>query len=161
MESVLQGIPGVCTYTDDMLVTGQDEQEHLDHLEEVLRRLREAGMRLKKEKCLDLLVLRRLREAGMRLKKEKCLDLLPSVDYLGYTISTKGLRTSNTKVEAILQAPAPRNITELRSFLGLVNYYGKFLPDLAPQFCCLPCTFFFKKDRNGSGVPPRKKLSTR
>ena len=108
MESVLQGIPGVCTYIDDILVTGQDEQQHLDHLEEVLRRLREAGMRLK-----------------------KCLDLLLSVDYLGHMINAKGLRTSDTKVEAILQAPAPRNIAELRSFLGLVNYYGKFLPDLA------------------------------
>ena len=110
MESVLQGIPGVCTYIDDILVTGQDEQEHLDHLDEVLRRLK---------------------EAGMRLKKEKCRFLLPSVDYLGHTISAEGLRTSDTKVEAILQAPAPRSVSELRAFLGLVNYYGKFLPDLA------------------------------
>ena len=110
MESVLQGIPGDCTYIDDILVTGQDEQEHLEHLKELLRRLK---------------------EAGMRLKKEKCRFLLPSVDYLGHTISAEGLRTSDTKVEAILQATAPRNIAELRSFLGLVNYYGKFLPDLA------------------------------
>ena len=110
MESVLQGIPGVCVYIDDILITGRDEQEHLAHLEEVLRRLK---------------------EAGMRLKSEKCEYLLPSVDYLGHTISKEGLRTSDVKVQAIIQAPAPKDVAELRSFLGLVNYYGKFLPDLA------------------------------
>ena len=94
----------------DILVTGSDEQQHLNNLEQVLRRLKEAGMRLKREKC-------------------ECL--LQSVDYLGHTISKEGLRTSDAKVEAILQAPAPRDVAELRSFLGLVNYYGKFLPNLA------------------------------
>ena len=67
----------------------------------------------------------------MRLKKGKCAYLLPSVDYLGHTISEEGLRTSDSKVEAIVRAPAPTTVTELRSFLGLVNYYGKFLPNLA------------------------------
>ena len=110
MESVLQGIPGVCVYIDDILVTGRDEQEHLDHLEEVLRRLK---------------------EAGIRLKREKCEYLLQSVEYLGHTISKEGLRTSDAKVEAMLQAPPPKDVAELRSFLGLVNYYGKFLPNLA------------------------------
>ena len=110
MELVLQGIQGVCVYIDDIHVTGQDDQEHLEHLEEVLRRLK---------------------EAGMRLKSEKCEYLRLSVDYLGHTISSEGLRTSDAKVQAILQAPAPKNVAELRSFLGLVNYYGKFLPNLA------------------------------
>ena len=61
-------------------------------------------------------------------KREKCLL---SVEYLGYTISEAGLQTSDSKKEVIVNAPAPRNVTELRSFLGLVNYYGKFLPNLA------------------------------
>ena len=92
----------MCVYIDDILITGRNEQEHLDHLEEVLRRLK---------------------EAGIRLKKEKCEYLLRSVDYLGHTISKEGLHTSDVKVEAILQAPAPKDVAELRSFLGLVNYY--------------------------------------
>jgi predicted amidophosphoribosyltransferase len=48
METLLQGVPGVCIYIDDILITGQTDQEHLGYLAEVLRRLQEAGMRLKK-----------------------------------------------------------------------------------------------------------------
>ena len=68
----------------------------------------------------------------MRLESEKCEYFRLSVDYLGHTISSEDLRTSDAKVQAILQAPTPKNVAEHRSFLGLVNYYyGKFLPNLA------------------------------
>ena len=66
----------------------------------------------------------RLQEYGLRLKKEKCS---PSVEYLGYIVDKDGLRTTPAKVEAITSAPEPRLVHELRSFLGLVNYYGKFI----------------------------------
>ena len=65
------------------------------------------------------------------LKREKCAYLLPSVEYLGHTISEHGHQTAESKVEAIVQAPSPKNVTKLRSFLGLVNYYSKFLSNLA------------------------------
>ena len=110
MDTLLQGIPGVCVYIDDILVAGSTEEEHLARLSEVLKRLA---------------------ESGMRLKQEKCSFLLSSVEYLGHTISREGLKTSESKVKAISNAPAPSNVSELRSFIGLVNYYGKFLPDLA------------------------------
>lgn len=110
MENLLQGIPGVCVYMDDILVTGYTDAEHLDHLAQVLQRFQ---------------------DAGMRLKKTKYLFLLPSIEYLGHIIRAEGLCTSDAKVSAIVNAPAPQNVTELRLFLGLVNYYGKFLPDLA------------------------------
>ena len=67
----------------------------------------------------------------MRLKKEKCALLQPSVSYLGHVICAEGLKTETSKVRAIVEAPEPRDVGELRSFLGMVTYYGKFLPDLA------------------------------
>ena len=67
----------------------------------------------------------------MKLKRAKCEFLLRSVSYLGHIISAEGLRTADSKVTAIVDAPEPRNVSELRSILGMVNYYGKFLPNLA------------------------------
>lgn len=110
IESILRGIPQVCVYLDDILVTGKTEAEHLQNLERVLTRLE---------------------EAGMRLKQEKCAFLLDSVEYLGHNISAEGLRPTQEKVCAITGAPPPENISQLRAFLGLINYYGKFLPQLS------------------------------
>ena len=76
-------------------------------------------------------VLQRLREHGLRVKKEICEFLQPSVEYLGHKIDAKGLHALESKVEAITKAPTPRNVQELRSFLGLLNYYGRFIPNLA------------------------------
>ena len=110
MENLLQGIKGICVYLDDILITGPTEEEHLRNLAQVLQRLE---------------------SAGMRLKRQKCAFLLPSVVYLGHVISQEGLHTEESKVRAIVDAPEPTNVGELRSLLGMVNYYGKFLPDLA------------------------------
>ena len=57
--------------------------------------------------------------------------MAPAVEYLGHRIDASGLHTTDEKVRAIVQAPAPENVHELRAFLGLLHYYGKFIPDLA------------------------------
>ena len=124
MENMHQGIQGVCVYIDDILILGRTDEEHLEHLK----------------------VLHRLAEAGMRLKKKKCAYLLSAVDYLGHVINAEDLRTSDSKVAGIVKAPAPRDVSELRSFLGLVNYYGKFLPDLANTLSPL-CALLQKKKK--------------
>ena len=110
MEGILQGIPNVSVYIDDILITGKSDEEHLKTLEEVLSRLK---------------------QAGLRLKRSKCELMLPSLEYLGHSISAAGLQPTKEKVRAILEAPAPHNVSQLRSFLGLVNYYAKFLPHLS------------------------------
>ena len=106
MENLLQGVPQVCVYIDDILVIGSTMEEHLHHLEEVLSHLE---------------------RTGMRLKKGKCVFLMPEVEYLGHRISSQGLQPSESKVRAISEAPSPKNVAQLRSFFGLVNYHGKFL----------------------------------
>jgi hypothetical protein len=56
---------------------------------------------------------------------------LPSVEYLGHSIAADGLRPKNEKVRAITEKPAPKNMTQLQAFLGLINYYGKFIKNLS------------------------------
>ena len=110
IENILQGIPNVVVYIDDILITGKTESEHLRNLDEVLKRLE---------------------SSGFRLKHSKCEFLLPSVGYLGHTITSDGLRPCEAKVHAIRGAPRPVDVNQLRSFLGLMNYYEKFLPNLS------------------------------
>ena len=110
MENILQGLPKVCVYIDDILVTGQTEAEHLQNLHKVLTRIE---------------------EAGVHLKRDKCKFLMESVEFLGHVISAEGVLPNKKKVEAVLAAPTPKDVSQVRSFLGLMNYYRKFLPNLS------------------------------
>ena len=64
-------------------------------------------------------------------KKEKCTFLGESVKYLGHRVDKHGLHTVPEKVRAIVEAPHPKTVQELTSFLSLLNYYSKFIPNLA------------------------------
>ena len=68
----------------------------------------------------------RLSEAGIRVNEEKCKFGLDQVDYLGYVINAEGLLPITKKVEAIQKLPQRNDITQLRAFLDMINYYGKF-----------------------------------
>jgi MoaA/NifB/PqqE/SkfB family radical SAM enzyme len=133
MDSLLQGIKQVCTYIDDILVTGENESEHLKNLDEVLKRLK---------------------EAGVTLKRSKCYFLQPEVEYLGHKISKAGLSPTDAKVRAILEAPAPENVFQLRSFLGLLNYYGRFLPSLSSTLA--PLHTLLTKGKSWSWEKPQQ-----
>ena len=75
-------------------------------------------------------VLKRLAAHGLQLKRGKCEFFQHKVDYLGYCVDKEGLHTMPNKVGAIIGAPVPKNVHELRAFLGMTNYYGKFTPCL-------------------------------
>ena len=110
MDMILQGIPHTICYIDDILITGETAEEHLVNLEEVLRRLR---------------------YHGVTLKRNKCKFFRDSVEYLGHVVKADGLHVQPGKVQSLINAPRPSNIVQLRAYLGLVNYYGKFIPDLS------------------------------
>ena len=76
-------------------------------------------------------VLRRLAEAGLRLKAVKCQLMKPVLECLGLRVDAAGFHPIETKVKAIQEAPARKTPTELRSFLGMLNFYGKFIPNLS------------------------------
>jgi len=110
MDALLQGIPNTICYLNDILVTSKTDKEHLQNLEEVFKRLQ---------------------QNGLQVKPEKCKFMKPSVEYLGHRIDASGIHTTTQKVEAILQAPRPRDVVQLRSFLGLLHYYSKFIANLS------------------------------
>lgn len=110
MESLLANIPGVVVFLDDIVVSGKDEESHNRSLE---------------------MVLTRLEEAGFRLNKGKCQFGVSEIIYLGHHISAQGVSPTSEKVRAVLLAPPPRNVKELKSWLGGLSYYSKFLCGLA------------------------------
>lgn len=110
IEKLLLGIPGVVSYIDDIVVTGKDQEEHLANLKAVF------------EKLFD---------AGLRLNKRKCEFFKESIKYLGFEVSSEGLRKTDERIEAILDAKIPTNVSEVKSFCGLVNHYGLFIKDCA------------------------------
>ena len=112
METLMQGLRDISIYIDDILVTGASLEEHLESLSKVLEHLQ---------------------AARLRLNRAECFFLRPSITYLGHVIDKDGLHPTQEKVCAIKEVPTPRNVEELRSFLGLVNYYSKFLPNLASK----------------------------
>ena len=123
MEVLLQGLAGVCVYLDDILITGKTEAEHLNNLSAVLERLK---------------------NAGMKLNSSKSAFMLGEVKYLGHKITSQRLQPTDEKVRAILKAPAPTNVSQLKSFLGMLNYYGKFLPSLST--CLAPLYSLLQKN---------------
>ncbi|XP_055590350.1 uncharacterized protein K02A2.6-like [Uranotaenia lowii] len=110
IEVILQGIEGVSVFLDDIKITGPNDIVHLQRLEEVLRRLN---------------------DHNVRVNKGKCEFFANEIEYCGYLIDRDGIHKLMNKMEAIRDMPRPRNKDEVRSFIGLVNYYGRFIENLS------------------------------
>ena len=110
MENLLQGLERVIVYIDDVLIAGSNDDEHARRLEAVLSRLEEAGLRAQQAKC----------QFGV-----------PSVSFLGHRIDADGVHPLPHKVDAIKNAPTPQNVRQVKSYLGLLSYYSKYLPNLS------------------------------
>ena len=110
IDQILQGIKSTICYLDNILVSGANEAEHLQNLEEVQQRLQ---------------------TRGNKVRLDKCRFLQQSVEYLGHKIDATGLHPTPDKIQAIVDAREPSNLCELKSYLGLLNYYGRFLSNLS------------------------------
>ena len=110
VSDILCRVPGVVVYIDDILVYGKTAAEHDDRLKAVLERLKEANLRLNWAKC-------RVRQT--------------EVKYLGHWLSSTGVTPDLEKVKAIQEMPPPQTPSDVRRFLGMVTYLGKFVPNLS------------------------------
>jgi Reverse transcriptase (RNA-dependent DNA polymerase) len=91
----------VCVYLDDILIFSKTEEEHFQHLEQVLSLLE---------------------QHDLKAKRTKCEFFKPELKFLGHIISAGGMRPDPKKVAAVQDWPVPKSVYEVRSFLGLSNY---------------------------------------
>ncbi|XP_064482548.1 uncharacterized protein K02A2.6-like [Ornithodoros turicata] len=110
MAHIVSGLDGVVCNMDDILVHAKTREEHDDRVRKVLARLQ---------------------DYGVTLNKDKCVFGVQRVKFLGHIIDQEGIHPDDTKVKAIQDMKPPTSLTELKSFLGMVNYLGKFIPHLA------------------------------
>ena len=117
MDMVLQGIPHCICYLDDILITGGSDSEHFRNLEEVLRRLQ---------------------DHGIRLKKEKCHFMRESVEYLGHHVDARGVHTSKKRCKPLLMLLHQATCRNYAPFWDSLIITQSLFPIWHP--CCIPCT---------------------
>ena len=110
VQKILSGLSGVLNMADDIVVFGKDSKEHRERLMQVMARLSECNLTLNPAKC--------------------CFGL-SSIKFLGHILSKEGVSPDPAKVESILGARRPENVTELKGFLGLVQFVGRYVKGLA------------------------------
>jgi len=116
-------------HQDDVSVTGRSEIHHLDNLERVL--------------CI-------ISDSGQHLRRDKCEFMVPCVTYLGHRINAEGLRPTEEKIRAITDVPAPTNISELKTYIGMLQFDSSYIPNIATMLRPLYC--LFKKASAGNGT---------
>ncbi|UYV73840.1 hypothetical protein LAZ67_11001074, partial [Cordylochernes scorpioides] len=124
INQILQGLNKTISYFDDILVHGKSKQECKENI----------------FACLE-----RLRACDLHLNKNKCIYFQTKIEYLGHVIENNKISKSPSKVKAIIDMPQPKNIADLRRFLGMITYYYRFLPDVST--ITYPLRRLLKKDK--------------
>jgi hypothetical protein len=122
-------------YLDDILIYSKTLEEHIAHLWKILTLLR---------------------KHQFYCKRSKCLFLQPEVPYLGFLITADGLKVDPSKIAAIREWPTPTCVSELRSFMGLVQFFDNFIPHFADVSFPLTQLFSSRKMQLGNGLQFRK-----
>lgn len=110
INEVCNGLDFVFVYIDDVLIYSENEEEHIIHLK---------------------LVFERLEKYGLNIKPGKCTFGVSNIDFLGHNISEKGIQPSEDKVLAIRSFERPKTVKLIQKFIGMVNYYHRYIPKLA------------------------------
>ena len=110
MDSVCQGLDFIFVYQDDILVASCSPEEHHQHLRQLFQRLS---------------------DNGLVINPAKCVFRKPEVSFLSHTISADGIRPDISRVDAIRNFPVPTDKKALHQFVGLINYYHRFVPHCA------------------------------
>ena len=134
MSRILEGLEGVECNIDDVLVHAPTRELHDDRLEKVLERLT---------------------NAGVTLNIDKCTFRVPKTTFLGNVVSANGIEVDPEKVAAVVNLPAPKNVHEVRVFLGMVNRLGKFAEHLADK--TKPIRDLMQKGHQWVWGPPQQK----
>lgn len=122
-------------YIDDIIIFSDSEQKHIDDIDRILKKLY---------------------QANMRVSLEKSKFFKTSVEYLGFIVSTNGIKTCPKKVEAIVNYEVPNTLRSLRSFLGLAGYYRRFVKDYAA--IAKPLTKFLRGENGHVGTKHSKHI---
>ena len=117
-------------YLDDIVIYSESLEDHLEHLRNVLSKLREHQLYVKKEKC--------------EFSQQEIL-------FQGHKVSKGLMMTDERKVQAILDWPPPSKVVKLRSFLGLANYYRNFIQGYSKKVA--PLTDLLKNDKKWVCIP--------
>ena len=114
MCRILQGCEGCFVFIDDIIVFGRTFEEHFQRQEAVFARIR---------------------EAGLKIRSDKCHFASPSVKFLSRIVSSAGIRPDPGKVRAIKDYSTPSSVTEVRAFVGMASYYRRYIQGFADSFC--------------------------
>lgn len=110
MDGILKNSPFTFGYIDDILVASKSTEEHLNHLQELFTILS---------------------NNGLVINKSKCVFGAKELDFLGHRITSKGILPNPDRVSALMNCTAPKDRTSLQRFLGMINYYHRFIPQIA------------------------------
>ena len=110
MDTVCRGLEFVFVYLDDILIFSQSQEQHKSHLHQLFQRLQ---------------------EHGLVISPAKCKFGVSEIDFLGHHISKQGVKPLAEKVEAIRSFPPPTNVKQMQEYLGMINFYNRFVPSAA------------------------------
>ncbi|KAA0057109.1 reverse transcriptase [Cucumis melo var. makuwa] len=127
----------VVVYLDDIVVYSTTMEEHRDHLQKVFQKLK---------------------ENQLYVKREKCSFAQEQINFLGHVIECGRIGMEEGKIAAIRDWAMPKSVSELRSFLGLANYYRRFVEGFSKR--ASPLIKLLKKTFTGIGTPSAKPPST-